>query len=69
MGLGFLYRGRYKDCISDNVYQFLQFFDKLYDRFTDEESLFYKPFIEIDIGKFPGHSGKVWKGRAATGLL
>ena len=31
----------------DNVYQFLLFFDKLYDRFTDmEKKIFMKSFLE-----------------------
>ena len=42
-----LYNIRQEKISGDNVYQFLLFFDKLYDRFTDmEKKTFMKSFIE-----------------------
>lgn len=42
-----LYNIRQEKISGDNVYQFLLFFDKLYDRFTDmEKKAFMKSFIE-----------------------
>ena len=42
-----LYNIKQEKISGDNVYQFLLFFDKLYDRFTDmEKKTFMKSFIE-----------------------
>lgn len=42
-----LYNIKQEKISSDNVYQFLLFFDKLYDRFTDmEKKIFMKSFLE-----------------------
>lgn len=42
-----LYNIKQKKISGDNVYQFLLFFDKLYDRFTDmEKKTFMKSFLE-----------------------
>ena len=42
-----LYNIRQEKISGDNVYQFLLFFDKLYDRFTDmEKKSFMKSFLE-----------------------
>ncbi len=44
-----LYNIRQEKISSDNVYQFLVFFDKLYDRFTDIEK---KTFMQSRCRKF-----------------
>lgn len=42
-----LYNIKQEKISSDNVYQFLLFFDNLYDRFTDmEKKIFMKSFLE-----------------------
>ena len=42
-----LYNIKQEKISGDNVYQFLLFFDKLYDRFTDmEKKTFMKSFLE-----------------------
>mgnify|MGYP007049939075 CR=1 FL=1 len=42
-----LYNIKQEKISSDNVYQFLLFFDKLYDRFTDiEKKTFLKSFLD-----------------------
>ena len=42
-----LYNIKQKKISGDNVYQFLLFFDNLYDRFTDmEKKIFMKSFLE-----------------------
>lgn len=42
-----LYNIKQEKISSDNVYQFLLFFDNLYDRFTDmEKKIFMKRFLE-----------------------
>ena len=42
-----LYNIKQEKIFSDNVYQFLLFFDNLYDRFTDmEKKIFMKRFLE-----------------------
>lgn len=42
-----LYNIKQEKISGDNVYQFLLFFDKLYDRFTDmEKKIFMKSFLE-----------------------
>ena len=42
-----LYNIRQEKISGDNVYQFLLFFDNLYDRFTDmEKKIFMKSFLE-----------------------
>lgn len=41
-----LYNIKQEKISGDNVYQFLLFFDNLYDRFTDMEKIFMKSFLE-----------------------
>ena len=47
----------------DNVYQFLLFFDKLYDRFTDmEKKTFMKSFLEeVNIYEEEQEDGRILK--------
>lgn len=49
---------------SDNVYQFLLFFDKLYDRFTDiEKKIFLKSFLDaVYIYEEAKEDGRILKG-------
>lgn len=41
-----LYNIKQEKISGDNVYQFLLFFDNLYDRFTDMKKIFMKSFLE-----------------------
>ena len=48
-----LYNIKQEKISGDNVYQFLLFFDNLYDRFTDmEKKIFMKSFLEEGNIKF-----------------
>ena len=52
---------RYVWISGDNVYQFLLFFDKLYDRFTDmEKKTFMKSFLEeVNIYEAEQEDGRI----------
>ena len=56
-----LYNIRQEKISGDNVYQFLLFFDKLYDRFTDmEKKTFMKSFLEeVNIYEAEQEDGRV----------
>lgn len=59
-----LYNIRQEKLFGDNVYQFLLFFDKLYDRFTDmEKKTFMKSFLkEVNIYEEEQEDGRILKG-------
>ena len=56
-----LYNIRQEKISGDNVYQFLLFFDKLYDRFTDmEKKIFMKSFLsEVNIYEEEQADGRI----------
>ena len=56
-----LYNIKQEKISSDNVYQFLLFFDKLYDRFTDmEKKTFMKSFFEeVNIYEAEQEDGRI----------
>ena len=56
-----LYNIKHEKISGDNVYQFLLFFDKLYDRFTDmEKKTFMKSFLEeVNIYEAEQEDGRV----------
>ena len=58
-----LYNIRQEKISGDNVYQFLLFFDKLYDRFTDmEKKTFMKSFLEeVNIYEEEQEDGRILK--------
>ena len=58
-----LYNIRQEKISADNVYQFLLFFDKLYDRFTDmEKKIFMKSFLEeVNIYEEEQEDGRILK--------
>jgi site-specific DNA recombinase len=59
-----LYNIKQEKISSDNVYQFLLFFDKLYDRFTDvEKKTFLKSFLDaVYIYENAKEDGRILKG-------
>ena len=59
-----LYNIKQEKISSDNVYQFLLFFDKLYDRFTDiEKKTFLKSFLDsVYIYEETKEDGRILKG-------
>ena len=59
-----LYNIKQEKISSDNVYQFLLFFDKLYDRFTDiEKKTFLKSFLDsVYIYEEAKEDGRILKG-------
>lgn len=59
-----LYNIRQEKISGDNVYQFLLFFDKLYDRFTDmEKKTFMKSFLEeVNIYEEEQEDGRILQG-------
>ena len=56
-----LYNIKQEKISGDNVYQFLLFFDKLYDRFTDmEKKTFMKSFLEeVNIYEAEQEDGRI----------
>ena len=58
-----LYNIKQEKISGDNVYQFLLFFDKLYDRFTDmEKKTFMKSFLEeVNIYEEEQEDGRILK--------
>ena len=58
-----LYNIKQEKISGDNVYQFLLFFDKLYDRFTDmEKKTFMKSFLEdVNIYEEEQENGRILK--------
>ena len=58
-----LYNIKQEKIFGDNVYQFLLFFDKLYDRFTDmEKKTFMKSFREeVNIYEAEQEDGRILK--------
>ena len=58
-----LYNIRQEKISANNVYQFLLFFDKLYDRFTDmEKKTFMKSFLEaVNIYEAEQEDGRILK--------
>ena len=56
-----LYNIKQEKISGDNVYQFLLFFDKLYDRFTDmEKKTFMKSFLkEVNIYEAEPEDGRI----------
>ena len=56
-----LYNIKPEKISGDNVYQFLLFFDKLYDRFTDmEKKTFMKSFLEeVNIYEAEQEDGRI----------
>ena len=56
-----LYNIKQEKISGDNVYQFLLFFDKLYDRFTDiEKKTFMKSFLEeVNIYEAEREDGRI----------
>lgn len=56
-----LYNIKQEKISGDNVYQFLLFFDKLYDRFTDmERKMFMKSFFkEVNIYEAEQEDGRI----------
>ena len=58
-----LYNIKQEKISGDNVYQFLLFFDKLYDRFTDmEKKTFMKSFLEeVNIYEAEQEDGRILK--------
>ena len=59
-----LYNIRQDKISEDNVYQFLLFFDKLYDKFTDlEKKTFLKSFLsDVFIYEEEQKDGRILKG-------
>ncbi len=59
-----LYNIRQDKISEDNVYQFLLFFDKLYDKFTDlEKKIFLKSFLsDVFIYEEEQKDGRILKG-------
>ena len=56
-----LYNIKQEKISGDNVYQFLLFFDNLYDRFTDmEKKIFMKSFLE---------EGNIYEGEQEDGRI
>ena len=58
-----LYNIKQEKISGDNVYQFLLFFDKIYDRFTDmEKKTFMKSFLEeVNIYEEEQEDGRILK--------